>query len=268
MRHFLLIVLLIAILGTAGCIRPHFEEFNKANSLIESGASRITPLVSSNFTSANLEYIRVNTVAAKGNFSEAIDILDKIPSKELSMKDQTNLKAMKILIDANIKISDLLESNFSDVIKEYNSSINAPATCYWSSENPYSYETIDPFVDNVSEMKNNLLIIKSDITVIEKSINEVFDQFNNTDLSPPVLRTYNETGNRLIWFSSNIDNSITILEIPRDSISCQSSDFFPYPRYCSIIDWNDPECWAQAAEAECRSNADAWYNGQCHQVGV
>ena len=212
MRYLLLIVLLVATMISAGCIQSHSMELNNVHSHFDSGTSRITPLVTINFTSANVEGIRVNVAAAKGNFSEAMDILEKIPLKDLSNKDQTNLKAMKTLIHSNIKISDLLEFNFSDITQQYQSSINAPKTCSWSSANSYSYEINDPFVNNISEMKSKLLSIKSDIAAIEISTNEDFNKSNYSDLSPTVLRIYNETGNRLINFNNNIDDSITILE--------------------------------------------------------
>lgn len=105
-RYLIFIIFLVATIISAGCIQSHSKELNNVNSLFDSETSRITPLVTINFTSANLGNIRVNTTAAKGNFSEDMDILDKIPSKDLSNKDQTNLRVMKTLIDANIKISD------------------------------------------------------------------------------------------------------------------------------------------------------------------
>jgi hypothetical protein len=197
----------------AGCIQSHTESqsptdvFNNVNSLFESGTSRITPLVSSNFTSANLSAIRLNSTIAKENFSEAINLLNKIPPKELSNKDQTNLQAMKIVIDANIKISELLVSKFSNVGDEYQNLMYSPALEFEiNSEHPYYY------IINASGMKSNLSIIKSDISSLKLSINEDFNKLNHTDLSPNILHLYNESEDRLIIFNKNVNNSIIYLE--------------------------------------------------------
>jgi hypothetical protein len=199
--------LIIFVSTFAGCIQSHSEEFNKANSLVDAGTFQITPLVSSNFTSANLTAIRVNTTAVKGDFSEAMNILDKIPSKELSDKDQMNLKALKILIDANMKISELLETKFLKVSEEYQNSMYSPL-----SGNVMNSGNLDSYTIDSNDMKSNLSMIKSNISTIKISINENFNKLNYADLSPNTLLIYNETGDRLVIFNNNIDTSITYLE--------------------------------------------------------
>ena len=198
-KGFFIIIMIFLLVILSGCVQSHSTEFNNVNTLIESGTSRINPLISLNFDTVDLVAVTVNTSAAKENFSEARNILIKIPSKELSNKDQTNLNATIILIDANMKISDLLKSNLSDVIIEYWGSMNSP-----TNESSYLIDT--------SNMKKNLMLIKSDISAINISVNEKFNKLNNNDFSPSTLRIYNETENRLIIFNNNIDKTITYLE--------------------------------------------------------
>lgn len=115
-------------------------------------------------------------------------------------------------------------------------------------------------------MKNNLFIIKSDIAALEISMNEDFNKFDYSDLSPNVLRTYNETGNRLIRFNNNIDDSITIIEnveVDRSHIDCPS--IYDDPLYTPYIYHEIPGTLGGYYEERCpqkiaiyRENKDSW----------
>jgi len=256
-RFFVVIAffLIFIISIYTGCIQSHSEELNTTNSLLESGTSRIIPLVSSNFSSVNLNEVRVNSIIARGNFSEAKNLLNQISSKELSIKDQTNIQAMKIVIDANIKISELLESKFSNVIEEYQNLMHSPAIEFEiNSEHPYYY------IIDASGMKSNLSIIKSDISTLKVSASADFNKLNYTDLSPNILRLYNETGDILIIFDNNVNNSIIYLENTCLKRCFGGKVLGPecacYPscgeKYCD----NGMECCNEKCYSACRSSGE------------
>jgi len=172
MNKLVLWVICIGILLScsliAGCVNSHTAEIDHAKSLIKSASSRTSVSGTENYTTMYVGNLRANASAAKSDLMEAKNILVRIPQNELSRQDQTDIKALLIMLDVYIETVDILEHPAADFIEDTQTVIKSR----------------DP--TTVSEAG---LRIKQNILVINQKFSNLSNQLNSIDetgLSPEV----------------------------------------------------------------------------------
>ena len=112
--------------------------------------------------------LRANASAAKSDLTEAKNILVRIPPKELSRQDQTDIQALLVILDVYIETADMIEHPVADFIED--------AQIVTKSNDPTT----------VSEagfrIKQNFLVINQKFNTLSNQLNSI----DETGLSPEV----------------------------------------------------------------------------------
>ena len=184
-----LILLVISSCVIAGCVSSHDAEFTQANSLIESANSRFLSLNPVNMTTVQVGEIRANASAAQRDLAEAKKILEKIPPNELKTQDRADLKALILMLNGTIELTEVMEGPLADLIEDAQIIIN--------SKDPATVS------DAGLKFKQDLAVLKIRVN----KINNEFSSINDTGLSPKIKQNISQTKTSIKSLSADIDNA-------------------------------------------------------------
>ena len=229
-----LVLIIVFVSIFSGCINSSQSEIIKATSYIESANSRLEFLKSLDYKTVWVGYIRANASAAKSDFTESSNILNKIPLTDLNSQDQADLKGALVMVNVDIELCDLLGGPFSDFIDNFQtySKTNDPGTA----------------ANSINSMKNALRDMDSSLGRMSGELNSV----NENGLSPKVRADFVSVKSMILSLQESMSKAKNTFE-NTCTTKCLAGQVLG----------TDCQCHPACGSSYCSKNSQCC-NGQCY----